>query len=49
MSMPIPLWGAPRLDGKLLKLGTDVSQATVSKYMKRGRKPPVADLANVLE
>lgn len=40
MSMANPLWGAPRLHGELLKLGIDVSQATVSKYMKRGRKPP---------
>jgi putative transposase len=27
-----PLWGAPRLHGELLKLGIDVSQATVAKY-----------------
>ena len=26
-------WGAPRIHGELLKLGIDVSQATVSKYM----------------
>ena len=34
------LWGAPRIHGELLKLGLTVSQATVSKYMVRGRKPP---------
>jgi len=34
-----PLWGAPRVHGELLKLGIDVSQATVSKYMVRRRKP----------
>jgi putative transposase len=34
------LWGAPRIHGELLKLGIHVSQATVSKYMPRRRKPP---------
>jgi hypothetical protein len=28
-----PRWGAPRIHGELLKLGIDVSQATVAKYM----------------
>jgi putative transposase len=27
------LWGAPRIHGELLKLGIDISQATVSKYL----------------
>jgi putative transposase len=40
MSNANPLWGAPRIHGELLKLGVDVSQATVSKYMVRRRKPP---------
>jgi transposase InsO family protein len=40
MSRDNPLWGAPRIHGELLKLGIDVSQATVSKYMVRHRKPP---------
>ena len=35
MSAQNPLWGAPRIHGELLKLGFDVSQATVSKYMVR--------------
>jgi len=35
-----PLWGAPRLHGELLKLGLEISQATVAKYMVRSRKPP---------
>jgi transposase InsO family protein len=35
-----PLWGAPRIHGELLKLGIDVSQATVAKYMARRRRPP---------
>ncbi|MHC4316742.1 MAG: helix-turn-helix domain-containing protein [Planctomycetota bacterium] len=33
MSRDNPLWGAPRIHGELLKLGIEVSQATVSKYM----------------
>jgi transposase InsO family protein len=35
-----PLWGAPRVHGELLKLGIDVSQSTVAKYMSRTRRPP---------
>src|SRR5260221_10005872 len=35
-----PLWGAPRIHGELLKLGIDVGQTTVAKYMARGRRPP---------
>jgi putative transposase len=33
-------WGAPRIHGELLKLGIEVSQATVSKYMRHPNKPP---------
>jgi transposase InsO family protein len=32
-------WGAPRIHGELLKLGIEISQATVSKYMARQHKP----------
>jgi putative transposase len=32
-------WGAPRIHGELLKLGIEISQATVSKYMARPQKP----------
>jgi transposase InsO family protein len=39
MSDANPLWGAPRIHGELLKLGVTVSQATVSKYMVRPRRP----------
>jgi len=35
-----PLWGAPRIHGELIKLGIDVSQATVAAYMPRRRRPP---------
>jgi putative transposase len=34
------LWGAPRIHGELLKLGIEISQAAVSKYMMRLTKPP---------
>ena len=40
MNRANPLWGAPRIHGELLKLGIEVSQATVSKYMVRRRRPP---------
>jgi putative transposase len=40
MSLANPLWGAPRIHGELLKLGIELSQATVAKYMVRHRKPP---------
>ena len=40
MSMANPLWGAPRIHGELLKLGIDVSQATVSKYRVKPDRPP---------
>ncbi len=39
MSRENPLWGAPRIHGELLKLGIEVSQATVSKYMKNLPRP----------
>ena len=35
-----PLWGASRIHGELLKLGIDVGQTTVAKYMARRRRPP---------
>jgi putative transposase len=35
MSVANPLWGAPRVHGELLKLGIEISQATVAKYMIR--------------
>ena len=33
-------WGAPRIHGELLKLGIEISQGTVSKYMARQQIPP---------
>jgi hypothetical protein len=40
MSIANPLWGAPRVHGELLKLGINVGQTTVAKYMGKGRRPP---------
>ena len=35
-----PGWGAPRIHGELLKLGIDIGESSVSKYMVRSRRPP---------
>jgi transposase InsO family protein len=40
MSKENPLWGAPRIHGELLKLGFDIAESTVSKYMIRRGGPP---------
>jgi transposase InsO family protein len=40
MNKENPLWGAARIHGELLKLGFEVAQSTVSKYMARRRGPP---------
>ena len=40
ISLDNPLWGAPRIHGELLKLGIDVGQTSVAKYMARRRRPP---------
>ena len=40
MSRDNPLWGAPRIHGELLKLGINIAQSTVAKYMPRRRGPP---------
>jgi putative transposase len=49
MSASNVLWGAPRLHGELLKLGIEVSQATVAKYMVKRRKPPSQTWRTFLE
>jgi transposase InsO family protein len=41
MSRANPLWGAPRIHGELLKLGFEVAQSTVARYMCRGSRPPL--------
>jgi hypothetical protein len=40
MSVANPLWGSATDYGELLKLGIDVGQTTVAKYMARKRRPP---------
>jgi hypothetical protein len=40
MSAENPLWGAPRIHGELLKLGFEVAQSSVAKYMVKRCRPP---------
>jgi hypothetical protein len=40
MSIENPLWGAPRIHGELLKLGFEVAQSSVAKYMVKRRGAP---------
>jgi hypothetical protein len=40
MSVENPLWGAPRIHGELLKLGFEVAQSSVAKYMVKRLGPP---------
>jgi hypothetical protein len=40
MSIDNPLWGAPRIHGELLKLGFEVAQSSVAKYMVKRHGPP---------
>ena len=40
MSRENPGWGAPRIHGELLKLGINIGETSVSKYLVRSRKPP---------
>jgi len=49
MSRENPLWGAPRIHGELLKLGIDVGETSVGKYLVRGRKPPSQTWRTFLE
>jgi putative transposase len=44
-----PSWGAPRVHGELLKLGIDIGETSVSKYMVRCRKPPSQTWRTFLE
>jgi transposase InsO family protein len=40
MRIENPLWGAPRIHGELLKLGFEVAQSSVAKYMVKRHGPP---------
>jgi transposase InsO family protein len=43
MAAENPAWGAPRIHGELLKLGFNLSEATVSRWLQRAPRTP--DLA----
>src|SRR6478736_6718288 len=47
MSLANPLWGAPRIHGELLKLGIDIGQTSVAKYMAPRKTPSIARLENL--
>ena len=49
MSRENPLWGAPRIHGELLKLGIDIGETSVGKYMVGRRKPPSQTWKTFLE
>ncbi len=49
MSRENLLWGAPRIHGELLKLGIEIGQTSVSKYMIRQRTPPSQSWRTFLE
>jgi putative transposase len=40
MAAANPLWGAPRIHGELCKLGIMLSERTVSRLLRRPRRPP---------
>src|SRR5947208_12673419 len=39
-----PTWGAPRIHGELLMLGFDVSETTISRWMRRAPRNPEPSL-----
>jgi transposase InsO family protein len=49
LSRENPLWGAPRIHSELRKLGIDLGETSVSKYLIRGRKPPSQTWRTFLE
>ena len=49
MCMENPSWGAPNFHGELLKLGINIGESSVSKYMVRNRKPPSQTWRTFLE
>src|ERR1039457_4047213 len=49
MSRENPIWGAPRIHGELLKLGIDIGETSVSKYMVHRRNPPSQTWRTFLE
>ncbi len=49
MSRDNPLWGTPRIHGELPKLGIDIGETSVGKYIVRKRKPPSQNWRTFLE
>ena len=49
MSRNNPLWGAPRIHGELLKLGIEIGETSVGKYMVRHKRPPSQTWKTFLE
>jgi hypothetical protein len=49
MSMENPCWGAPRIHGELFKLGFEVAQSSVAKYMVKRRGPPSQGWRTILQ
>jgi hypothetical protein len=49
MSRANPTWGTPRIHGELLKLGMNIGETSVSKYLVRHRKPPSQTWGTFLE
>jgi len=49
MSRENPRWGAPRIHAELLKLGIDIGETSVGKYIVRSRKPPSQTWRTFLE
>ena len=49
MSRANPTWVAPRIHGELLKLGINIGETSVSKYLVRHRKPPSQTWRTFLE
>jgi transposase InsO family protein len=49
LSRENPLWGAPRIHGELLKLGIDIGETSVGKYLVRRRRPPSQTWRTFLE
>jgi hypothetical protein len=48
MSVENPLWGAPRIHGELLKLGFEIAQSSVAKYMVKRRARPSVTTRRIL-
>ena len=49
LSRENPLWGAPRIHGELLKLGINIGETSVGKYLARERRPPSQTWKTFLE